>query len=509
MAIGRTKRSLLNIAVSIANRMLVTLLPFAIRSIIIYTIGIEYLGLDSLFTSILSMLSLSELGFSSAVVYSMYAPIATGDNDKVKGLLTFYKYVYRIVGISILVVGFILLPNIKWFIADGTTYPADINIYFVYIVFLINTSVSYLLYSYKSSILIASMRNDLDSILETVRSVLSHGLQIVVLLLFRQYYICILVLPVITIANNIVRAMVIDKKFPQYKGKGTLTKEEKKGIMTRVGALIGNKIGGAVFTSVDSIVISKYLGIVILAQYNNYFLIFSAVFAIETVAYSAFQSVVGNSLVSNSKENNYVLFKDLFFMNTILTFFCVCCFTSLYQPFIVIWVGSDNVLGIEIPLLLALYFFVKSTRKTLFTFYEAAGMWKADFLKPYISVIVNLSVNILLVKTIGLPGVIISSIIALAVVEMPWESFVFFKRYFNMRPVGYALMIFKSVLLCAGCFGVTFSLCYFLPYGIKGLLLRLIQTLFVCTTVAIVMLFSTKGGRQVIDRISAIFKHQK
>ncbi|MCI8387056.1 MAG: polysaccharide biosynthesis protein [Clostridiales bacterium] len=506
MSIGRTKRSLLNIGVSIANRMLVTLLPFAIRSIMIYTIGIEYLGLDSLFTSILSMLSLSELGFSSAIVYSMYAPIATGDDDKVRGLLTFYKHVYRIVGISILAVGLIILPNIKWFIAEGTTYPSDVNIYFVYLVFLVNTSLSYLLYSYKSSVLIAAMRNDLDSIIETVRSVLAHALQIVVLLLFKQYYMYILVIPVITVLNNIARAIIIDKKFPQFKGNGTLTKDDKKEIMTRVGALIGNKLGGAVFTSVDSIVISKYLGVVVLAQYTNYFSIFSAVFAIETAAYGAFQSVVGNSLVANSKENNYALFKDLFFMNTILTFFCVCCFTSLYQPFIAIWVGNDNVLGIEIPLLLTLYFFVKSTRKTLFTFYEAAGMWRSDFLKPYVSVIVNLTVNILLVRIIGLPGVIISSILALALIEMPWESVVFFKQCFNKKPLEYARMIIKSVILCGACFGVTFFVSRFLPYGILGLVLRLITVLIVCSVLAVFMLFRTKEGRRVINRFPGIFK---
>lgn len=109
---------------------------------------------------------------------------------------------------------------------------------------------------------------------------------------------------------------------------------------------------------------------------------------------------------------------------------CVCCFASLYQPFISLWVGKENVLGIEIPLLLIVYFFVRSTRRTLFTFYEAAGMWRLDFFKPYVSVILNLVVNIVLAQIIGLPGVIISSVLALVVVEIPWETIVFFKIIF-------------------------------------------------------------------------------
>ena len=126
MSIDRTKRSLINISVSIVSRILVTLLPFATRTIMIQTIGIEYLGVDSLFASVLNMLSLSELGFSSAVVYSMYKPVAVGDDESVRGLLCFYKAVYRVIGFIILGVGLILLPNLQWFIAEGTTYPSDI-----------------------------------------------------------------------------------------------------------------------------------------------------------------------------------------------------------------------------------------------------------------------------------------------------------------------------------------------------------------------------------------------
>ena len=500
MKVDRTKRALINISVGLINKIFVTLLPFIIRTIMIYSIGIEYLGLDSLFTSVLSMLSLSELGFSSAVVYSMYKPIAEGDDGKVRGLLTFYKQVYRLVGIIILIAGLVLLPNIKWFIAEGTSYPQDINIYIVYLVFLVNTAVSYLLFGYKSSVLVATMRNDLDSIIETVRSVISHGLQILVLVIFKDYYLYIIILPVITILNNIIRSVIIDKRYPQYKGNGKLTKADKRHILTRVGALIGNKLGGAVFTSVDSIVISKFLGLVVLAQYTNYYTIFSAVFAIETVVYTSFQSVVGNSLVVNSKEKNYFLFKDLFIINIILTTFCVCCFTSLYQPFISLWVGRENVLGIEIPLLLALYFFVKSTRRTLFTFYEAAGMWKLDFFKPYVSVILNLVVNILLVQIVGLSGVIISSILALIVVEMPWETIVFFKKYFEKSLREYLWLIIKSVFLCGLCFVVSFFLSYFICGGVLGLILRLIITLMVCVIPTIILIFFTSEGRQAFGR---------
>lgn len=508
MGINRTKRSLINISVSIVSKILVTLLPFATRTIMIQTIGIEYLGVDSLFASVLNMLSLSELGFSSAIVYTMYKPVAEKEDEKVKGLLCFYKTVYRVIGVIILGVGLILLPNLQWFIAEGTTYPSDINIYIVYLILLVNAAISYFLFSYKSAVLVATMRNDIDSIIDTVRSIISHGLQIVVLLLFREYFLYIIILPIVTVANNIFRAILIDKKYPQYRGKGKLSKEDRKGILTRVGALIGNKLGGVVFTSVDSIVISKYLGLVVLAKYTNYFTIFSAVFAIETTVYSAIQSVVGNSLVSNSKENNFSLFKDIFNITIIISMVCVCCFTILYQPFITVWVGSGNLLGIEIPILLALYYFIKSTRKPLFTFYEAAGLWRADFLKPYVSVIVNLVMNVAMVQIIGLPGVIISSIFALAVIEMPWESIVFFKHCFNVKAFEYGALVLKSVLFCGIAFAITFFVGNFLPYGILGIVLRLMVTLTICAVISLIMLKFTRGGRQAWGRFGLILKRK-
>jgi len=506
MSESRTKRSLINISAGLINQLVATLLPFVIRTIVIYTIGIEYLGVDSLFASILSILSLSELGFSAAVVYALYKPVADGDDEKVKALLTFYKKMYRLVGIIIIGVGLTLIPFLNWFIPEGASYPEGINIQLVYLVFLINTGASYLLFAYKEAILVATMRNDVSSFIDMVRSVVSHGLQIVVLLLFRQYYLYILVLPIVTITNSIVRSIIIDKRYPQYKGNAVLSKEDRHDIMTRVGALIGNKIGGAVFTTVDSLVISKFLGLVVLAQYTNYFTIFTAVFGIESTVYNAFQSVVGNSLVSNSKDMNYELFKDLFLINAVLTSVCTCCFTSLYQPFIKLWVGADNVLGVEIPLLLALYFFVKSTRRIGYLFKEAAGMWREDFLKPYVSVALNLCVNIVLVQVIGLPGVIISSIAAIVLVEFPWETSVLFKKYFHMSMFPYFKDIGKLVIITSLCFTVTYSISCYLPEGIIGIILRLLFTVTICVVAYIPVLKFASNGKRVTSRFTQLLK---
>ena len=298
------KQSMSNVIVSIVTRIIVMLLPFVVRTVIIRILGILYVGVDSLFSSLLNMLSLSELGFSSAIVYAMYKPIAEGDDKKVAALLSFYKNVYRIVGAVILAVGLILLPNIKWFIAEGTEYPSNINLYIIYLILLVNTTASYFFFAYKNSLLIASMRNDIDSLIDMGRSILSHVGQIILLLIFKNYYFYIALLPIITISNDLVRNVIINKRYPQYLDSSIkLTKSEKKDIMSRVGALIGHKLGGFVFTSVDSIIISAFLGLITLGRYSNYYAIFAAVYAMESTVYTA--NCIYIYSIGKSSQSNY------------------------------------------------------------------------------------------------------------------------------------------------------------------------------------------------------------
>ena len=449
-----------NIIINIFAKVGVMILPFATRTVIIYSLGIDYLGLDTLFSSILNVLSLSELGFSSAIVFSMYKPIAEGDDEKVCALLTYYKKIYRIVGCIILGIGLILLPNIQLFIAEGTKYPSDVNLYVVYLIFLSNTCISYFLFAYRSSILVATMRTDIDAIIELVRCIVQYGLQLLVIVLFKQYYIYILVLPFVTVAINIFINLLIINKYPEYCKNVTLEKEEKKQIFSKVKALIGNKIGGMVFTTADNIVISAFLGLEVLGKFSNYNLIFTTVYAIESVAYTSIQPVIGNLLVTKSREECYSIFQKLFLINTCITAVCTACFVSLYQPFMSVWVGKEGMLSTVIPMLFAVYFMVKSIRRLLFLFKEAAGMWKDDFWKPYVSVLVNLIVNIVLVQIIGLPGILISSIVAILVVEIPWETYVFFKKFFEKSPKQYAFLFALAILFS----GIVALICGIVAY---------------------------------------------
>jgi len=312
MAADRTSRSAKNALAGIVNKIIGIAAPFLLRTIMIQKLGVEYLGLNSLFSSVLQMLSLTEMGFGNAVIFSMYKPMADGNTELINALLKFYKRIYRLIGVIVLGIGLVLMPNITHFIASE--YPHEINIYVVFGIYLANTVVSYFLFAYKSSILIAAQRNDIESNIITLCNIFLYLSQIVALLATGNYYVYIILMPCFTIINNIVRYYVVKKKYPQYVDSGELEKQEKKEIMSRVGALVGHRVGGVVFSSVDSLVISSFLGLAILGRYTNYFYIYTAINGIMSIVFQSILAVIGNAVACKTPQENHKIFNELFIL---------------------------------------------------------------------------------------------------------------------------------------------------------------------------------------------------
>ena len=278
---GRLKNSVRNVLGALINKATAIVFPFVIRTIILYYLGTEYAGLSSLFTSVLQILSLSELGIGSAIVFSMYKPVAEGNNAEINALLKLYRKFYYIIGVTILFVGIILIPMIPRLI--NGTYPNDINLYALYLIYLSNTVLSYFLFAYKTSILNAFQRSDIESNLTTLINTGMYIFQIITLIAFRNYYLYIIWLPIATIVINIVRSRIVNKQYPAIRCDGEVSQEVKHDIFKRVGALIGHQLSGTVNCSLDNIVVSAFLGLKVVAQYGNYYYVVSALSGVMQV----------------------------------------------------------------------------------------------------------------------------------------------------------------------------------------------------------------------------------
>ena len=458
---NRTVNSVRNSLTGFLQKIVGLLLPFAVRTVLIKKLGIEYLGLNSLFASILQVLSLSELGFAAAIIFNLYKPIAEDDKDKICALLNAIKKIYRIVGLVILVAGLAIMPFIKYLISGG--YPADVNLYILYAIFLLNTVISYFLYAHLGVVLNAYQRSDIENIVFLICNTILYGLQIVVLFVFPNYYLYIALLPLSTIALNVIRAIIVRKKYPDLKEKGKLDAETKKEIPKQIKAIIGHKLSGIIISSTDSIFISAFLGLQILAIYNNYFYIVSAIMAIVNILYSSITPSVGNSIISSDSEKMYKLFNNINFVNVWITGWCSICMFCLYQHFMQIWVGTEFMFSLLTVALLVIYFYTWKFREILNVYKDATGNWKIDFWRPYVVAVLNIALDFLLIHYIGVNGVLVATIVSFPVLSFPWEVAVSFKHIFKRSAKGYCLkmLLYSIAVVASG--AATYFVCELLP----------------------------------------------
>lgn len=410
------------------NNILMIMLPFISRTIILYKLGTNYIGLSGLFTSIIQMLSLTELGFGSAISYALYKPLANKDVKEVNRLLKLYKNIYFIIGIFISVLSILLIPFLKYLIKGDV--PQDINIYILYAFYIINTVSSYFFFAYKKILLHANQRYDIDATVSTFTLIIQYIFQIMVLVSIGNYYLYVFILPVFTIINNIICSRIIDRLYPQYKCRGNVRKNQLKSIIKNAGGAFCSKIGSTIYLSADNIVISAFLGLTILGKYQNYYYVISVLISLFAVIHNTIRPIIGNRLVTRQLEQNWNEFKKIYSIYIWLTIFACSFCISLYQIFEYLWAGNDNLLPDYIPYLLVVFFFVTKLYGLLTVYQEAAGIWWHGKFIYIISAVVNLTINIILVNIIGLSGVIISSIVSTLTVSIPGIVHIIFKYLF-------------------------------------------------------------------------------
>ena len=480
--IERTKNSIKGILSGIINKIVVLIAPFIVRTIFINTLGIEYLGLNSLFSSILNILNLAELGIGSAIVFSLYESIAKEDKAEICALMNFYKKTYRIIGFLVISIGLIILPFIK--ILCNDTVPNDIDIYVIYILYLINSSLTYFLYAYKICLLTAHQQTYVTNNINTIVYLLLNISQGIFLLLGKGYYTYLVLVILATISNNLLNACYVTKKYHQYKPDGNLSFEKKKSIVQKIKALFFYKVGAVVLTSVDSVVISYFLGLEILGKYNNYYYVITTLFGFVQVYINALLAGVGNSIVSEDLEKNISDFKKLNFIHGWVIGWCSICLVCLYQPFMNIWIGNKNMFPLGVAISLSIYFYVWKMMDIVNLYKEAAGLWEYDKYRPIIASIVNLILNIILVQLIGIYGIILSTILSIILIILPWSTYILYKIYFKNGYGQYWINYIRNLVITLFTGLIVFKICSMIETDslialiIKGIICLIIPNIF-------------------------------
>lgn len=503
---SRTKKSFRNTYSGLISRCVNLLVPFFIRTVIIHKLGSEYLGLSSLFTSVIHVLNLAELGIGNALVFSMYKPVAEDDRPRICALLALYKKVYRIIGCIVLAAGLGVMPFLPALTDMKALEGTDINLYLIFLIYLSNTVCTYLFFAYKRSVLIANQRQDVVNTVDSAVHLTMYAVQIVLLYLVPDYYIYILMLPLFTLIDNGAAAYFAHRLFPYIREKSDV-KAEIGPILQNTKYLIGHKIGAVIISSADSIVISAFLSMNTLTSYSNYFYVISALNGFINVGYNAILAGVGNSIIKDSKEKLCSLFRELSFILFYIVSVCTVCLLALIQPFMMLWMGEGLMFTADTAVLFALYFYTWQVRVMGLNFKDAAGMWKNDALKPYVGMVVNIVMDLVLVNTVGVNGVLSATVAVMVFVYFPWETKVLFRDLFERSPKAYVL----SELGYAAATALTAAAAYYtvslIPLGgVPGLMLKGFISLAVGNICLLVMYSRSPELRLAAARIKRMIK---
>lgn len=481
----RTSNSIKNSVTSILSNIVAILVGFISQALFIRILNAEYLGLNGLFTNILTMLSFFELGIGNAIVYYMYKPLAENDKPKIKMLMNFYKKSYRIIALIVFVIGIFILPFINFMVNDVNI---DINIYLIYFLFLISTVVSYLMV-YKRNMVYADQKNYYINIIHCIYLVVLNTLQIIFLALTKNYYLYLIIKIVCQIIENFVVTMLANKLYPFIAENENIKMDKitEKNIFKKVNALVFHKIGFIIINGTDNIIISKFFNLVTVGLYSNYNLIINSVYTIFNQALTSITSSVGNLLVEKDYEKNYLIFKRVRFINFIFSCFSATSILVIMQSFISVWVGKEYLLEKIVLFVLVFNLFQKLQRCSYMTFKDSAGIWEEDKFIPIVESIFNIVFSIFLLKIFGLSGVFLGTIISgLTLWCYSYPKFVY-KRLFNRTYLDYIKETLGYVLL--------FMIVAIITYGVSSLfvvnsgLLQLIINVIVCCIVPNLILY--------------------
>lgn len=461
----RVLSSLKNVTTGVIGQFLTLALSFVVRTVFIQQLGATYLGVSGLFGNILSILSFAELGFGQAIVFSLYKPIAENDIEKIKSLMHLFKTVYTWLFFLVLCLGLVLVPFLGIFVNDIDAVP---NLRLIYVMYVISSATTYL-FAYKNTYLIATQCNYISTIISYYFSIGLALLQIIILLLTQNFLLYLGLQILSGIVQNATVAWETNKKFPFLKDKdiAPLSIDEKNKIKKNVGALAIYKVGTLSLNSTDNIIISKFVGIMSVGLYSNYFLLQYAVNGLLSTVFGNLTASIGNYNAIETDDNKYHMFKVLNLMSYWGYSVCSVCLFICMTPFIKCWVGDEYIMDNKVCFVVAVNMYIAGMLFASFNYRQTMGLFIQGKLRPVISAIENILLSLILVKYMGITGVLWGTAITRLTTNGWYDPYIVFKKGLHISPWLYFKdYIIKLIVALLGG-GLAFYICSLIPY--KGL----------------------------------------
>lgn len=451
MEVGRTKKAAINVAFSFMNQLLTLILSFISRTVFVWGLGASYLGINGLFGDVLGLLSMADLGFGTAMVFSFYKPLAECDYKKMAGLTTFYKKIYTIIAIGVATIGIAIIPILPYIIKLDQEVP---NLVIYYLLSLANVVFSYLCV-YRTSILSADQKNYKVTGITMIVNCLRSILQIIGIVLFKSYILYLVLGCLSALINNIVASYIATKEYPFINEKVELSKEEKKSIFDNMGSVFLYKVSSVLLNTTDNLLISVMIGTLAVGYYSNYLLLQNKISVFYTLLFTSITASIGNLIVKEKAEKRYEIFKCEQSVSFIVCGVVIPCYVVLVNDLVKVWLGSEYVLDTVVVIAIGINMYLSCVLQPLWSYREATGLYRKTKWVMVFCAILNLVLSILFGMKIGLAGILFASGVSRLLTYVWYEPKLLFKEYFGVTPQKYYLQIISNFcLIVVLCFGL-------------------------------------------------------
>ncbi len=456
---SRTEYSARNTSVAMFARIIAILMGFFTRVVFTHTLSEDYVGVNGLFTDILNVLALSELGIGTAITYALYKPISEKNIEKQKSLMLLYKRMYRVIAGVVLCVGLLVIPFMDVLIKNQ---PNVENLILLYLLYLANSVVSYLLI-YKRTLIDAHQLSYIGVLCQTIFLVVQNIIQIIILCTTHNFLLFVIVLLSCTLLNNVAISIKANRMYPFLKDKNVvpLEAEEKKSIKQNIKAMLMHKVGNVVVTNTDNLLISSMVGIVSVAIYSNYFLVIGSIRQVLNQAFQGITASVGNLGVEESKERIKRIFDASFFIGQWMFGFAAICLYEVLTPFVELSFGSQYVFGTSVTLVLCLNFYLTGMRQATLVFRDSLGLFWYDRYKSIFEALINLVVSIVLGYYFGVLGIFLGTLISTVTTSLWVEPYMLYKHRLKAPVRNYFFKYAWYVIVTAGAWYATDLVCSF------------------------------------------------
>ncbi|MBQ3392886.1 MAG: oligosaccharide flippase family protein [Lachnospiraceae bacterium] len=420
---SRTTNTIFNFTSSIGGQMVVMIMNFVVRTFFIQTLGKQYLGINGLFSNILTMLSLAEMGVGSAILFKLYEPLAKKDEHRITVLMKFYKTAYRYIGIAVAAVGLCLVPFLPYMIKNYD-HLLELNIRpaVIFLLYLLNSVSSYLFLAYKSAIIKADQKEYIITFISYIVTVARGVTQIIALVAGGPFELYVGISIFYVIVQNIIFALLADKMYPYINDRtdDKLSREETRGILKDCTALFIYKLNTVVLKSTDNLVLSVFLGLEMVGLYSNYYIFYTTIQTLFAKIFNAVSHSLGNLHTTKDRQHEYRIFKVVNLITVIMGGTAFIGIFVVADEFIRTWIGSEWVLEQPFSFIMGLELYTMAIRTALGKYRATMGLFQQAKYRPLAGMVINIVLSVALVGKMGISGVILATVIA------DWTTFMWY-----------------------------------------------------------------------------------